>query len=113
MVIGFKREESFLNSVTKLLLYLQQFIPWTQRSVLSYGSFRENRSYVMMRSNFLSILHIHRSLQAYTKATTFRKFLQLRYLSVIDRKIFFFNLSLMKNLYTHSYIDVIRNKEDF
>lgn len=67
----------------------------------------------MMRSNFLSILYINRSLQAYTKATTFRKFLQLRYLSVPDKKIFFFNVSLMKNLYTHPYTDIIKNKEDF
>ena len=86
MVIEFKGKESFLNSVTKMLLYLQQFIPGTQRSILSHRSFREDRSYVMKRSNFLSVLHIHRSLQAYSKAAAFREIFQLRYLFQTDRE---------------------------
>lgn len=90
-----KARQNFGLCWIKVLHYLEQFVPGTKRSILSYGSFRKDRSYVMMRSHFLTVLHIHSPFQTYSKATAFREFLQLRHLFDVERKNFFFLFSLI------------------
>lgn len=94
-----------------MLRYLEQFVPGTKRSILSYRPFRKDRSYVMMRSHFLPVLHIHSPFQTYPKTTAFREFLQLCHLfETWKRKIpFFFIFYLVETLTSRD----VNNRQNF
>lgn len=76
-------------------VYLKKLISRLQPSVLPHRTLRENGPDVMMRSHFLTVLHIHCSLQTDAKTTSFPKLTQLPNLSKPENYLNIFNFEIL------------------